>query len=111
MYAGFEGGQSPLIRRMPKRGFTSKFAVEFQVINVECLNELKEKAITPAVLWESGLIKSKSKPVKILGDGDVKRIVSVCAHAFSKSAAEKIKQAGGSVEILTAPVASPKKNS
>jgi large subunit ribosomal protein L15 len=111
MYAGFEGGQSPLIRRMPKRGFTSKFAVEFQVVNVECLNDLKEKAITPAVLWECGLIKSKSKPVKILGDGDVKKIVSVCAHAFSKSAAEKIKQAGGSVEILTAPAASPKKTS
>jgi large subunit ribosomal protein L15 len=99
-YAGFEGGQSPLIRRMPKRGFTSKFPVEYQIVNVESLNALKATAINPVILLEAGLIKSKNRPVKILGDGEVTKTLSVSAHAFSKSAEEKIKQAGGTTEVL-----------
>lgn len=98
-YAGFEGGQSPLIRRMPKRGFTSKFAVEYQVVNVESLDGIGKTEITPEVLLEHGLVKSALKPVKILGSGEVKKNLSVRAHAFSKSAQEKIRQAGGKTEI------------
>lgn len=100
MYAGFEGGQSPLIRRMPKRGFTSKFAVEYQVVNVESLNSLKAAAVNPAVLLDAGIIKSKNRPVKILGGGEITKTLKVSAHAFSKSAEEKIKQAGGTTEVI-----------
>jgi large subunit ribosomal protein L15 len=101
MYAGFEGGQSPLIRRMPKRGFTSKFAIEYQVVNVESLGALTATAVNPAVLHEKGIIKSLNRPVKILGEGEITKAMTVSAHAFSKSAAEKIKQAGGTVEVIT----------
>jgi len=101
-YPGFEGGQSPLIRRMPKRGFTSKFPQEFQIVNLESLKGLKEKSINPALLLEKGLIKNKRKPVKILGDGEIKDALNVSAHAFSKSAQEKIKNAGGKFEVLNA---------
>jgi large subunit ribosomal protein L15 len=100
MYAGFEGGQSPLIRRMPKRGFTSKFAVTYQVVNIESFNAIKATAITPVVLLEYGIIKSKREPVKILGGGDLKKAVTVSAHAFSKSAEDKIKKAGGTTEVI-----------
>lgn len=99
-YSGFEGGQSPLIRRMPKRGFTSNFAVTYQIVNVESLNALRATEISPEVLLDRGLIKSKNLPVKILGNGDVKKSLKVSAHAFSKSAEEKIKQAGGTAEVL-----------
>lgn len=101
-YLGFEGGQSPLIRRMPKRGFTSKFPQVFQIVNLESLESIKEKSINPALLQELGLIKSKRKPVKILGDGEINVALTVSAHAFSKSALEKIKNAGGTVEVLNA---------
>jgi large subunit ribosomal protein L15 len=101
-YPGFEGGQSPLIRRMPKRGFTSKFPREFQIVNLESLKGLEEKSINPALLLEKGLIKSKRKPVKILGEGEIKVALAVSAHAFSKSAQDKIKNAGGTVEVLNA---------
>jgi len=101
-YPGFEGGQSPLIRRMPKRGFTSKFAKVYQVVNLERLSQIKEEVITPALLLEKGLVKSKNKMVKILGDGELKSAITVQAHAFSKSAQEKIKKAGGKFEVLNA---------
>jgi len=101
-YPGFEGGQSPLIRRMPKRGFTSKFRKVYQVINLENLAKIKETNITPALLLEKGLVKSKNKPIKILGDGELKAALTIQAHAFSKSAQEKIKKAGGNFEVVNA---------
>lgn len=100
MYAGFEGGQSPLIRRMPKRGFTSKFPVVYQVVNLENLNGIRSETITPETLLAKGLIKSKTLPVKVLGTGDVKKAFTVSAHAFSKSAVDKITKAGGKTEVL-----------
>jgi large subunit ribosomal protein L15 len=99
-YLGFEGGQTPLIRRMPKRGFTSKFRVEYQEVNCERLNEIAGDTITPTILLENGIVKSKNKLVKILGEGKVTKALTVSAHAFSKSALEKIKAAGGTTEVI-----------
>jgi large subunit ribosomal protein L15 len=101
-YPGFEGGQSPLIRRMPKRGFTSKFPKVYQVVNLESLAKIKDAVITPALMLEKGLVKSKNKLIKILGDGELKTAVTIQAHAFSKSAQEKIKAAGGKFEVVNA---------
>ncbi len=100
-YLGFEGGQTPLIRRMPKRGFTSKFKREYQIVNLSDLNRLKESAITPGLLEAKGIIKDKEKRIKILGDGEIKNPVSVQAHAFSKKAAEMITKAGGKIEVIS----------
>ena len=98
---GFEGGQMPLIRRIPKRGFNSKFKVVSQVINVEQLNHFrKDDVVDPKKLRESDLIKTLNKPVKILGDGDIKKPLTVHAHAFSKSASDKIVKAGGKAELI-----------
>lgn len=102
VYAGFEGGQSPLIRRMPKRGFRNKFPTEYQVINVGALAKITETPVTPEVLYRSGLIASRNKRVKILGDGELTKALVVHSHAFSKSAEEKIKKAGGTAEVLNA---------
>jgi large subunit ribosomal protein L15 len=99
--AGFEGGQMPLVRRVPKRGFTSMSKVAFSVINVSQLEELGLDEVTPEVLIERGLAR-KERKVKILGDGDLSRSVNVTAHSFSKSAREKIEQAGGSVQTVDA---------
>jgi large subunit ribosomal protein L15 len=101
-YLGFEGGQSPLIRRMPKRGFTSRFKKEYQILNLNDLNRIKETTITLALLEEKGLIKDKNKLVKVLGEGEVKNPITIQAHAFSKKASEVIKNAGGKVEIINA---------
>ncbi|TVR55259.1 MAG: 50S ribosomal protein L15 [Gemmatimonadales bacterium] len=98
--AGFEGGQMPLQRRIPKVGFTPLNRVAFQVINVRALEELQEDEITPQVLMAHGLIGSLKEPVKILGTGEISRTVSVRAHAFSASARAKIQAAGGSVSIV-----------
>lgn len=102
MYLGFEGFQTPLIRRIPKRGFVNRFKKEFQLVNLNALNEIKEPDINPEVLEQKGLIKDKDKPVKILGDGEVKTAMTIKANAFSKKAQEKIKNAGGKFEILNA---------
>ncbi len=99
-YLGFEGGQSPLIRRMPKRGFSSNFRKEYQIVNLSDLSRIKGGEVTPALLEESGLIKNKFKLVKILGDGEIKNAVNVRAHAFSKKAQEEIIKAGGKAVIL-----------
>jgi len=99
-YLGFEGGQSPLIRRMPKRGFVSNFKKNYQIINLEDLNRVKETTITPAVLKASGLIASESGLIKVLGNGSIKNAVTIQAHAFSKHASEAIAGAGGKVEII-----------
>jgi large subunit ribosomal protein L15 len=100
-YPGFEGGQTPLIRRIPKRGFTNRFKKEFQLVNLRDLNTIKESTINPVLLEERGLIKNKAKLVKILGDGQIEKAVAVQAHAFSKHAAEAIEKAGGKIEIIS----------
>jgi large subunit ribosomal protein L15 len=99
--AGFEGGQMPLQRRIPKGGFTPLNRVAFQVVNVRVLQELEESEITPAVLWSHGLIGSWKEPVKVLGTGDLSRTVTVIADAFSSSARAKIEAAGGSVKLVS----------
>lgn len=96
----FEGGQMPLQRRLPKRGFTNTNRVEYQVVNLFQLQELEETEITPEVLNARGLIGHPRRPVKVLGTGDLSRNVTVSAHKFSKSAREKIEGAGGSVQEL-----------
>ncbi len=99
MMRGFEGGQMPLHRRMPKRGFTNIFRQEFNIVNLEKLVELGETNITPDVLRKAGVIKGKH-PVKVLGDGELTVALTVYAHKFSKSAQEKITKAGGKFEVL-----------
>lgn len=99
MIRGFEGGQMPLHRRMPKRGFTNIFRKEYNIVSLERLVLLGETTITPDVLRKAGVIKSKH-PVKILGDGELKAAITVHAHKFSKSAQEKITKAGGKIEVL-----------
>jgi large subunit ribosomal protein L15 len=105
MIRGFEGGQMPLHRRMPKRGFTNIFRKEFNIVSLERLMQLEEslqsEPITPEVLKKAGVIKTKH-PVKILGDGELKSAITVHAHKFSKSAQEKITAAGGKFEVLSA---------
>ena len=98
---GFEGGQMPLHRRIPKRGFTNIFRTEFAVLNVDRLNDFPAgTVVTPELLLERGIVSQRSRPVKILGDGDLKAALTVRAHAFSKSAEQKIAGAGGRVERL-----------
>ena len=99
MIRGFEGGQMPLHRRMPKRGFTNIFRKEFNIVSLERLVELGETTITPEVLRKAGVIKTKH-PVKILGDGELTVAITVSAHKFSKSAQEKITKAGGTFEVI-----------
>jgi len=99
MIRGFEGGQMPLHRRMPKRGFTNIFRKEYSIVSLERLAELGETTINPDVLRKAGVIKTKH-PVKILGDGEITVALTVSAHKFSKSAQEKITKAGGKVEVL-----------
>ena len=100
---GFEGGQMPLIRRVPKRGFTNIFKSEYAVVNLSQLAELAPEItdITPEVLAERGLVRS-GKPVKVLGDGEIGKALKVTANKFSKSARAKIEAAGGSCEELQA---------
>lgn len=100
-YLGFEGGQSPLIRKMPKRGFVNIFKKEFQIVSLASIAKIKESLINPELLKAKGLIKDKQKPVKVLGNADLKVVATIQAHAFSKQAADKIKKAGGKPEILT----------
>jgi large subunit ribosomal protein L15 len=100
MIRGFEGGQMPLHRRMPKRGFTNIFRKEYNIVSLERLAELGEATVNPEVLRKAGVIKTK-RPVKILGDGELKVAITVQAHKFSKSAQEKITKAGGKVEVLS----------
>jgi large subunit ribosomal protein L15 len=97
---GFEGGQMPLIRRVPKRGFTNIWKVEYAVVNLSQLAEL-EGDVTPQVLVERGLVRS-GKKVKVLGDGELTKPLRVTADKFSKSARAKIEAAGGSCEELQA---------
>ena len=96
---GFEGGQMPLHRRLPKRGFTNIFRQDYSIVNLEKLAALGENTINPEVLRKAGVIRGQGR-VKILGDGELKAAITVQAHKFSKAAQEKITQAGGKVEVL-----------
>jgi large subunit ribosomal protein L15 len=96
---GFEGGQMPLHRRLPKRGFTNIFRTEYAVVNLEQLAALGESEITPELLRARGLAKGKL-PVKILGNGELSTALKVRADKFSKSAQEKITRAGGTAEVI-----------
>ena len=97
---GFEGGQMPLHRRLPKRGFTNIFKTEYEVVNVERLASLNETEITPEVLRKAGVVTSKNTLVKVLGQGELSKALTVHAHKFSKSAQEKIDKAGGKITRL-----------
>jgi len=101
-YFGFEGGQNPLHRRLPKRGFTNLFRTEYAVVNVGALNAL-DGEVTPERLVKEGLVKAMLSGIKILGDGDLTKAIVVKAHRFSKSAAEKIVRAGGRAEVIAGP--------
>ncbi len=98
---GFEGGQMPLHRRLPKRGFKNFTRVEYQVVNLRDLAGV-EGDVTPESLKAAGLVASLKRPVKVLGDGELGRRAAVSAHAFSKSAREKIEAAGGTVTVIEA---------
>src|ERR1700739_4967990 len=91
---GFEGGQMPLHRRVPKRGFKNIFREEYSVVNLDRLAELGETEITPEILKKAGVVNGK-QPVKILGTGELTSAITVHAHKFSKSAQDKITKAGG----------------
>jgi len=108
MMRGFEGGQMPLHRRLPKRGFTNIFRVEYRVVNLDRISALGEKNITPEILVKNGLA-GKNDLIKVLGDGELKSAISVQAHKFSKSAQEKIAKAGGKAELIGAPAAAEEK--
>ena len=100
MMRGFEGGQMPLHRRLPKRGFTNIFRTEYEVVNLDRLASLGESEITPELLRKAGVVTSRKTLVKVLGQGELKGAITVRAHKFSKSAQEKIEKAGGKVEVL-----------
>jgi large subunit ribosomal protein L15 len=97
--AWFEGGQMPIQRRLPKRGFKNPFAVEYQVINLRDLEKLDTAQVSLETLWEKGLLKSPDAPVKLLGDGNVSKPYSVEVHKASKSAAAAITAAGGTLSL------------
>jgi large subunit ribosomal protein L15 len=103
---GFEGGQMPLHRRLPKRGFTNIFCEEYSIVNLEKLAALGETTINPDVLRKAGVISTKRR-VKILGDGELKTAITVQAHKFSKSAEEKITKAGGKCDVIADAQAKP----
>ena len=96
----FEGGQMPLSRRLPKRGFTNNFKKEFQIVNISKLDGVEEKKIDAKLMYEKGLVRSPFKPIKILGSGDLKQPVEIIATEFSKSAKEKIEKSGGTAQVL-----------
>jgi len=98
---GFEGGQMPLIRRIPKRGFNNPFSKKYQIVNVKELSKFKsDDLITPEELLSKGIIKSKTLPVKLLGNGEVKKSIKVNVHKISNSARKKIEDSGGQVIII-----------
>lgn len=98
---GFEGGQMPLTRRIPKRGFTNIFAKVYNVVNLDDLNIFEENTVvTPELLKEVGIVKKDNDGVKILGNGDLSTKLTIQAHKFSKAAQEKIEAAGGKAEVI-----------
>ena len=108
MMRGFEGGQMPLHRRLPKRGFTNIFRTEYTVVNLDRIAELKVAEIGLDDYRKLGLASSKNALIKVLGSGELKKAITIHAHKFSKSAAEKIEKAGGKAVVVggeTAPAA------
>jgi large subunit ribosomal protein L15 len=105
MMRGFEGGQMPLHRRLPKRGFTNIFRTEYTVVNLERIAELEVKEIGLEDYKKLGLASSKKALIKILGSGELAKAITIHAHKFSKSAAEKIEKAGGKAIVAGAPAA------
>ena len=98
---GFEGGQMPLYRRLPKRGFNNKWAKEYAEVNIEDLNKFDDGAtVDVAALMEKGIVKKALDGVKVLGNGELEKKLTVKAAKFSKSAAEKIEKAGGKAEVI-----------
>jgi len=99
---GFEGGQMPLHRRVPKRGFHNPFRVEYRVVNLDVIAETFEAGaeVTPEALRRAGLVKSGRGPIKVLARGDIAKALTVRAHKFSGKAAEKIAAAGGTAEVM-----------
>jgi len=99
---GFEGGQMPLHRRLPKRGFTNIFKKQFAIVNLRDLERIGGDNFTPDSLLERGLIQKLGDGLKVLGTGEITRAITVEAHVFSKAAAEKIQKAGGQVKVVGA---------
>jgi large subunit ribosomal protein L15 len=97
---GFEGGQMPLHRRLPKRGFTNIFRTEYAIVNLGRLDRLEGDSFDPETLLEMGVIRKMKAGLKVLGSGDLKRKIQIKAHQFSASALEKIKAAGGQAEVI-----------
>jgi len=97
---GFEGGQMPLHRRLPKRGFTNIFRKEYAILNVGHMEQLEGDSFSPESLMAQGVIKKMKSGLKILGNGELTRKLSVKAHIFSKSALDKIQKAGGSADVI-----------
>ena len=98
---GFEGGQTPLARRLPKRGFTNFTRKEYAIVNVEQLNKFEnDVTVTPELLVETGMVKKLYNGIKILGEGELEKKLTVIAHKFSKSAVAVIEKAGGKVEVI-----------
>ena len=98
---GFEGGQTPIFRRIPKRGFTNFTRVEYAIVNVESLNRFDDGVeVTPTLLFEAGLVKKELDGIKILGVGTLEKKLTVKANKFSKSAVTLIEQAGGKAEVI-----------
>ncbi|SEC19667.1 50S ribosomal protein L15 [Paenibacillus sp. GP183] len=98
---GFEGGQNPLYRRLPKRGFNNPFRKEFAIVNLEDLSTFADGTeVTPEVLLESGIVKAPKDGIKILGNGELTVKLTVKANKFSQSAVEKIQAAGGQTEVI-----------
>jgi len=99
--AGFEGGQMPLQRRVPKRGFKNIFRTEYAIVNLDIIDAMKDDAVvTPELLVEKGVIKDVKDGIKVLGNGSIQRPVTIKAHAFSAAATAKIEAAGGKAEVL-----------
>jgi len=98
---GFEGGQTPLHRRLPqRRGFTNIFKKEYAIVNIDTLNNMTEDIITPEVLLEKGVIHDIKRGLRVLGRGELGRAINVRAHYITKAAEDKIKSAGGTVEVI-----------
>lgn len=106
-YPWFEGGQMPLVRRVPKRGFTKPFRVEYQIVNVDTLDRLVADGkvlngvVSPEVLSKLGVVQKAGSPIKVLGNGDLNAKLNISANAFSKSAIFKIEKAGGKVQTIS----------
>ncbi len=99
---GFEGGQMPLKRRVPKRGFTNIFRIEYRTVNVDRLNEIPAGSeVTPEFLQKIGLLRKGKRPVKVLGNGELTIALTVRAHKYTGSAVQKIEAAGGKAEVIS----------